>query len=112
MIAHPAYIALGFSAIGLVLLLAGVIVALKPALRLARHADRIADEAIFLQVASLQMQFERLSHVGAEIEPLAMRARNAVAAMQRGVADSGLAQIARAVRVSSRAIGRIIDTFR
>lgn len=111
-IAHPAYVALGLSSIGILLVVTGFIVALKPALHVSAHTERIADNALFLQMASLQMQFERLSHVGAEVEPLAMRARAAVAAMRSDVADSGLADVARGARASIGAIRHMIDTFR
>lgn len=111
-VVHPAYIALVLSGIGFVLLLAGILTALKPASRLARHAGAVADDAIFLQVASLQMQFERLSHVAPEVEPLVARARTAVAAIRSGVADFGLGDMARGLSASNRAIREIIATFR
>lgn len=111
-VAHPAYIALGLGAAGIVLVIAGLIAALKPALRVARHAEQIADDAIFLQAASLQMQFERLSHVGSEVEPLAARARAALAAMKTNVAQSGLSDVTLGVRASVRSIREIIATFR
>ncbi len=110
--AHPAYIALALSGMGVLLILVGVLTALKPASRLARHAGAIADEAIFLQIASLQMQFERLSHVGPEVEPLALRARSAITAIRAGVADLRLDEITQGVRTSNRAIRDIISTFR
>lgn len=110
--AHPAYIALVLSGAGFVLIVVGILAALKPASRLARHAGAVADDAIFLQVASLQMQFERLSHTGPEIEPLVLRARSAVAAIRAGVAGLRLGEIALGVRASNLAIRDIIATFR
>ena len=112
MVAHPGYIAVALSGFGFALLVVGVLTALKPASRLARHAGALADDPMFLQIASLQMQFERLTHVGSEVAPLAARARNAVVAMQRDLADWGLADIARGLHASNRAIGQMIDTFR
>lgn len=112
LLAHPLYIVLVLSAIGFVLFLSGIVLALKPAVRVTRHVGQIADDAIFLQIASVQMQFERLSHVGPETQPLAARARTAVAEIRSGIADFAVADMARGIRASNRAVREIISTFR
>lgn len=106
------WVLVGLCVAGVLLAVIALVVVAVQALKLRARVRELQNSRLFVSMESLQLQSARLSRLSTQVEPLAQRARAAIATIQACGAESGMPQARAALQETGAQISALIDDLR